>query len=260
MIEILSDILDFSETAMMTLFLVFVRVGGIMALMPGFGETFIPTRIRLAITVCISVITWPLLKTGLAEQAWAPLTVVGFIVAEAASGLLIGTAFRLMTAALQVAGSIAAQSTSLAQIAGAGVVPDPMPAIGNVLLMSGLALAMAMDLHLHVVGAVIYSYEVIPFGGFVSGEVLADWGLSRITAAFNLAFSLAAPFVIAAFVYNISLGAMNKAMPQLMVAFIGAPAITGGSLLLLLLAAPAIFSVWLGAFASVLENPFEVPR
>ncbi len=260
MLEILGDMLNFSETALMTAFLVFTRVGGIMALMPGFGELFIPARVKLLLAVGLAVIAWPLLTATLHEQVWTPLTVAAYIAAEAATGILIGAAFRLLTAALQVAGSIAAQSTSLAQIAGAGVTPDPTPAIGNILMITGLALAMALDLHLHVVGAILYSYDIIPFGGVLRGEIVAEWGLARVTHAFNLAFSLAAPFVIASFVYNISLGAMNKAMPQLMVAFIGAPAITGGSLILLLLATPLIFQTWLDAFSTTLEAPFEVPQ
>jgi len=45
-----------------------------------------------------------------------------------------------------------------------------------------------------------------------------------------------------------------------MVAFIGAPAITGGSLILLLLASPVIFQTWLGAFTETLEAPFAMPE
>ena len=56
---------------------------------------------------------------------------------------------------------------------------------------------------------------------------------------FALAFSLAAPFVTAALLYNIALGVINRAMPQLSVTFIGAPALTAGGLLLILVAALA---------------------
>ena len=49
-----------------------------------------------------------------------------------------------------------------------------------------------------------------------------------MAASFALALSLAAPFVIASLLYNVALGVINKAMPQLMVAFVGAPAITCG--------------------------------
>ena len=43
----------------------------------------------------------------------------------------------------------------------------------------------------------------------------------------RLAFTLAAPFVLVSVLYNLTLGVINRAMPQLMVVFVGAPVITG---------------------------------
>ena len=40
----------------------------------------------------------------------------------------------------------------------------------------------------------------------------------------------------------------NRAMPQLMVAFVGAPAISFGGLALLLIVAPFLLDVWRNAF------------
>lgn len=45
-----------------------------------------------------------------------------------------------------------------------------------------------------------------------------------------------------------------------MVAFIGAPAITAGTLLLLLLAAPVILQVWHGQLDATLADPLALPR
>ena len=66
--------------------------------------------------------------------------------------------------ALQLAGSIAAQSTALAQIFGAGVAPDPMPAIGNILMLAGITLAVASGLHVKAALAMARSYEILPMG------------------------------------------------------------------------------------------------
>jgi flagellar biosynthesis protein FliR len=88
--------------------------------------------------------------------------------------------------------------------------------------------------------------------------VLAQWGVGRVAHAFALAFVLAAPFVIGSCIYNLALGAINRAMPQLMVAFIGSPAITWGGLVLLMLAAPVMITVWLGAFQTYLTDPVTV--
>ena len=69
-------------------------------------------------------------------------------------------------------------------------------------------------------------------------------------------FAIAAPFVIAAMIYNIALGAINRAMPQLLVSFVGAPAITFGGIALLFLAAPIMLAKWLDVLHRFLANPF----
>jgi flagellar biosynthesis protein FliR len=68
------------------------------------------------------------------------------------------------------------------------------------------------------------------------------------------------PFTIAALVIaNLALGAINRAMPQLMVAFVGAPATVWGALALLAITAPAILAVWAAALDRVLAIPFGAP-
>jgi flagellar biosynthetic protein FliR len=49
-------------------------------------------------------------------------------------------------------------------------------------------------------------------------------------------------------------------MPQLMVAFIGAPAITAGGLLILMLAAPVILHFWGTQLDRTLADPLVLPR
>jgi flagellar biosynthetic protein FliR len=45
-------------------------------------------------------------------------------------------------------------------------------------------------------------------------------------------------------------------MPQLMVAFVGAPAIAIGALILLMIFAPLMLSVWLKALQNFAASPF----
>ena len=89
----------------------------------------------------------------------------------------------------------------------------------------------------------MFAPGVLPLSGEFSG-----WGVGKIGYTFGLGFTLAGPFVLAAVVYNLGLGVINKAMPQLMVAFVGAPAISFGGIALLLIASPFLLSIWLDAF------------
>lgn len=238
--------------------MVFLRIGAMMALLPAFGETVVPVRIRLALGLAFTLVVWPALHAGSPSWPDSAIGLWGLVLAEIGTGIFLGLVLRLFVITLQVTGTIAAQSTSLSQIFGGTAGADPLPAMGHVLLVAGLALAALLDLHVRVAQFLIISYDLIPAGHLPSPEMVAAAGVAEIGHSFALAFSLAAPFLIASLLYNVTLGVINRAMPQLMVAFVGAPAITAGGLFLLLLTAPVIVGLWSDELFGFLRAPFGI--
>lgn len=248
MIETLQPLLTLSTEVIWIGLLAFIRIGAVVFALPAFGEQAIPLRVKLGMAFAFTLAVAP---AASAELAAIPASFGGFLAAlvpEVVTGLFFGLLLRFFIFALQIAGTIAAQSTSLSQIFGGTAGVDPQPAMGHVLVTAGLALAALMDLHVHFVRYIIASYELVPAGQMISPGDIADLGVSRVGATFALGFSLAAPFAIASLIYNVTLGVINRAMPQLMVSFVGAPAITFGGLGLLFLCAPLMLSVWIEAF------------
>ena len=235
--------------------LIFFRVGALMALVPGLSEQFVPMRVKMGLAVAITAMIVPAVPPIAPDAVWDFNILIRMVLTEAVNGLLLGVALRLLIFALQTAGAIAAQSSSLSQIAG-GAAAEPLPAIGHILVFGAVALAMMMGLHTKLVIYLIASYDVLPAGAFPDPSDVAEWGISGVSRAFAMAFTLAAPFVIVAMIYNFALGVINRAMPQLMVAFVGAPVITFGGLALIFLLAPTILLVWNEALAEVLMDPF----
>jgi flagellar biosynthetic protein FliR len=233
--------------------LVFLRVGAVMALLPALGEASVPVRIRLVLTLAFTATVYPVVAGRLPED---PAPVDAGV--EVLAGLLLGMALRLMVLALQMAGAMAAQAASLSQLfATAGA--DPQPAIGTLFTVTALALAVQAGLHVDAARLLVASYDLLPAGSMPDGGRAADWGTAQVARAFGLAFSLAAPFVIAGMVWNLGLGVMNRAMPHLMVSFIAAPALSLGVLALLALSAPFILSVWTAALRATLGDPLAMP-
>jgi flagellar biosynthetic protein FliR len=249
----LADLAALVQTALVAGTAVFLRVGAAIAVLPAFGERSVPMRLRLVLALAFTLVVAPAVADRVTVADMRGL--LPLFATETLVGLAFGLLLRLFIFALQVAGAIAAQSTSLAQLFGNSAA-EPQPAIGHVLVVGGLALAAMADLHLHVARALIDTYDIFPPGTLIPADRLAAFGVGRIAATFALGFTLAAPFVLAAFVYNLALGAINRAMPQLMVAFVGAPAITGAGLALLALTAPMLLEVWRAALAGALADPF----
>lgn len=234
-------------------FLVFIRVSATVSLLPAFGERTVPMRIKLVIAIAFTAIVAPAVLQSPPAASTSALALL--VLTETLSGVLIGLGLRLFILALQTAGAIAAQSTSLSQILG-GAAIEPLPAIGYILTVAAMALAAMTGLHVKAAELMILSYDLLPIGLFAGSSDVADWGVAQVSRAFSLAFLLAAPFVIMSVLYNLALGVINKAMPQLMVAFVGAPVITLGGLFILFLAAPSMLSVWLSALDGFMIDPF----
>lgn len=242
--------------------IVFFRVAALVSLLPAFGEQSVPMRVRLCIALVFTMVVAPAIAPAIApsvvDGAAAGPGLLRFILTETLIGLALGIGVRLFVIALQTAGSIAAQSTSLAQLlGGAGV--EPAPAMGHLLMVAGLALAVTAGLHVQAARLLIESYQVFPAGFVPAAADLSAWGVARIARAFSLALGLAVPFVIASLIYNLTLGVINRAMPQLMVAFVGAPLITFGGLLLLFVSAPLLLMVWVNGLAVFMADPLAVP-
>lgn len=251
----LAELLDISNALLWQGIAVFFRVGALVALMPAFGERTVPARIKLVVVFAFVLVVAPAVPPVGVPVGFDTMTAL--LGTETLAGLVLGIGLRLFILALQTAGSIAAQATSLSQLLG-GASADPLPAMGYILIIGGLALAVMTGLHIKAAMLLILSYDLIPMGQFLSGDVISGWGVAQIARAFALAFTLAAPFVILSVIYNVALGAINKAMPQLMVAFVGAPVITAGGLFVLFLAAPIMLEHWLGALNSFLANPYRI--
>ncbi|SNT03892.1 flagellar biosynthetic protein FliR [Tropicimonas sediminicola] len=251
--EELTALAGIGQAGLLAGFVVFLRVGAAMAVLPAFGEQNIPPRIRLSLALAFTLIVAPAVDVSGVQAS--PAVLLPLLATEPLVGLAFGLVLRLMIFVLQMAGSMAAQSTSLSQLLG-GAAGEPLPAFGHVLVIGGLALAVLSGLHVRIAEALVASYVDFPIGLGIDSATLAEIWVARVGDAFALAFSLAAPFVIAAFLYNLALGAINRAMPQLMVVLVGAPAITAGGLALLALLAPLLLQLWLEVLQDVLADPF----
>lgn len=250
----LAEISPLMTAALWQFFVVFLRVGAFVSLMPAFGERSVPPRIKLVVALAFTLIVFPTVNIWQVDSSL--LSIIRLSLSETLSGLMLGLGIRMFVLALQTAGSIAGQSTSLAQILGSAAA-DPVPAMGYILVIGAIALAVMTGLHIKAAQLVIISYEFLPIGTFPNGSVLSKWGLDQIRRCFALAFTLAAPFVLISVLYNLALGVINKAMPQLMVAFVGAPVITAAGLLILCMAAPLILATWLTMVDDFIANPFQ---
>ena len=246
-LETLSDFVIANFSYVFPLMAVFTRMSIFVFLLPGLGETAISTRTRLVVALMMTWLITPLIGLG-AGSEWTITTMVTSLSFEALHGFVLGFSLRLMVFGLQIAGSIVSQSMSLSQVFGGGMTSEPNTTVSTILIMTGVTLLVTLDLHIRAFGMVVTTFETFPLGSAPDTGQLAYWMAEKCMSVFGFAVGLALPFLLLNFVYNLILGFVNKAMPQLMVSFVGMPFITGAGIVLLMLSASGLLLVWLKEF------------
>ncbi len=231
--------------------LIFVRIGAAMMLLPGIGEPYVATRVRLLLALTLALLLTPVLAGAVPpqpESAW----LLGLLVfGEVIIGVFIGTVARLFISALTTAGMIIAYSSSLAN----AMVNDPSAAqqgsiAGTFLTIVALLVIFALNLHHLMLRALVESYVL-----FVPGEALplGDFSdmIARVTAkTFVLSFQIASPFVAVALIFYLGMGLLARLMPQVQIFFVAMPLNISVGLIVMSLALPAVI-LW---FADRLEE------
>ncbi len=223
---------------------IFTRLSALLFFLPGIGERMMPVRVRLIVALALMLVLLPA-YAGDFEAPQRPSLIASMFAAEAVCGALIGFSIRIAVFAIQTAGAIMSQSLSLAQLFGSNISFDLETPISTLLMFAAVVMAVSAGIHFEAVNVLMMSYDIMPLGVFPGASAAGEWAAGRTAFAFSAALSLAFPFVILGFIYNLTIGAANRAMPQLMVAFVGIPAVTFAGFVLLAASAPVILTVWL---------------
>ncbi|MBU2605088.1 MAG: flagellar biosynthetic protein FliR [Alphaproteobacteria bacterium] len=226
----------------MSMFLLVVaRLSFVIFFMPGIGEQVVPVQLRLMILLAIAM---SMASTGVvAVPSLESLTGYGgLLLSELTIGFCLGAILRVSVWMLSIAGTIISQSIGLSQLLGVALEREAQSLTGSMLSMAGTAILLTADFHLNAIASLMRLYTDIPVGALSA----LDWDMliERSFSAVGFAVLLAWPFVAVNLLYNICLGFINKALPQLMVAFVGAPLMIGGGTILLALSVVGLLVVW----------------
>ncbi|WP_440959377.1 flagellar biosynthetic protein FliR [Oceanicaulis sp. LC35] len=204
--------------------MVFARMGGILMLMPGIGETSIPVRLRLAFALAFCFVIGPIVAPSLPAP---PDTLAGLGVTiglETLIGVMIGAASRILLTAGAIAGQIIGYQTGLAMAQSfdpaqgqAGVLP------AQFLNLIFIVIVLVTPLHQEMLLAAAGSYELMPAGQPPLWGDAAFWALELFIDAFTIGVQIASPLIVFGLVFYLGLGVLSRLMPQAQIFFIAMP-------------------------------------
>jgi flagellar biosynthesis protein FliR len=238
-----------------TFMLVFARIGAMVMLLPGLGESNIPVRIKLAIALMLTLVILPLHRGAYHVDMQSVVALLVLMLHEIIIGVVLGATARVTLAALQVAGSVIAQQLGLGFVTSI----DPTQGqqgllVGNFLTMLGITLLFATDSHHLVIAALSDSYAVFSPGDMLASGDVAALATRAFAAAFKIGMQLAAPFLVFGLVFNVGLGVLGRLMPQMQVYFVGVPLSILAGFLIFGLVLAAMMGTFLDYFVSVMHE------
>ncbi len=200
-----------------------MRIGSMLLSMPVIGTRLVPTRVKIILTLTLSVLVLPLLPEMPRVEA---LSVEGLLVSaqQILIGLSMGFTLQLVFGALMIAGESIAMSMGL----GFASMVDPtngvnVPVVSQFLIIVGTLLFLALGGHLMLIQLVVASFETLPVSATGVGRdnfhALAAWGSQMFVGALWLAI----PALISILVITLSMGVMTRAAPQLNIFSVGFP-------------------------------------
>lgn len=220
---------------------VVARLSFIVFFLPGIGEQVVPARVRALLLVAIAIA----LSSAGFLQAPSVTDLPGLftlLFSEIMIGFSLGVLLRMSIWMLTIAGTVIAQSIGLANFLGVALEHEAQTLTANILSMAGAAVLLTANFHVEVIASLARLYSDIPLGAIreIDGLML----LQNFYSAMSFALLLAWPFVAVNLLYNICLGFINKALPSLMVAFVGAPFMVGAGVALLALSSAGLLIAW----------------
>jgi len=214
--------------------LIFCRIGAAMMLLPGFGEVYVPQRYRLLLALVMAGLLTPVLSPILPALPASPAQVMIMVLGEITVGVFIGTLARMMVAALETAGMIVSLQLGLSAATMFNPLADqngsPLPAAFYGML--GIVLIFLTDLDHLMLRSAVDSYGLFRPGALPPLGDLAGTVVRFAAGSFQLAFEMAAPFIIVGLVFFVALGIIARLVPQLQVLFIAQPLQILGGLVL----------------------------
>ena len=205
-------------------FLIFMRVGVVMSLIPAFSEQYITKKSRLLLALAISLVVLPVLKDKFPAAPTTVEALVYLMFVEAFIGFFVAMTIKLVFEALQIAGVFISNQTGLAaaQIFNPGLAQQGA-LYGALLYSSGIFLVFATDTHHLFIQAMVGSYQMFPPGEMAPIGDFSEMITKTVSKSWLIGFQLSGPVLLISFVIHLGMGMVAKLVPSINIFFVSLP-------------------------------------
>ena len=201
----------------------FVRVSAVVMTSPVFGSRSVPTRIKLIVSLALTIIVVPILPATPVVEVLS-LDSMFITAQQILIGVAIGFTTQLVFSAVITGGQTIAMQMGL----GFSLMMDPQngqqaPVLSQFYVVFVLLVYISLNGHLVLVQTLVDSFRFLPISldtlSLNSIWQIVTWG----SEIFKGAIAIAIPAIASLLVVNLAFGVMTRSAPQLNIFAIGFP-------------------------------------
>ena len=236
------------QTFLVLIGLSFARLVSFFSIVPFFGGSAVPARVKVATAMALVVILYPALAATVAVDqplGFGPVGFIGLLAKETLVGFTLGFVASLVFEAVQVAGRIVDfQRGSTMGDLYAPQLESSVSELGQFKLQLAIVIFIVIGAHRFFIGALLRSYEFIPALNYP--RISAGWSpaveliVVMTASVFSIGLQLAAPALIALLLTDLFFGIINRVAPQVNVFFLSMPVKMLVGIIVLLLVLPML--------------------
>jgi flagellar biosynthetic protein FliR len=226
--------------------MVLTRISAFFLILPVFGWRSIPVRVKVAITVLLTIFFSMIIPVPVNVGETSPIEAVLLLANEATYGLALGLIVTCIFATVKFSGRIIERQMGLAM----AQILDPLTGeraqpLGSLLEMIFILLFLSANGHHLFLMIISRSYESFPAGSIPTIPVLAEGVISAGSTMLLHGLKLAAPTLAAFIILMVVLAVLARMVPEMNILFISLPLRVGLGLLMV-----AIFMPFISSFVS----------
>lgn len=205
----------FNQNTIEYLLLILTRVSAFIFIAPFFGETSVPARVKVSISIWVTVLIF--YSMPITQLSYSTVIDYGILVVkEALTGLLIGFSAFICNTIIQFSGKIIDMDIGLSMAEVFNPIMQMSTGLtGSLYSYLLMMLLIVSNMHIFLLNAMVDSYSLVPINGIKLGSTMYDTVIGFVINYFAIGFRIVLPIFAAILILNCVLGIMAKVAPQM---------------------------------------------
>jgi len=261
MLSLASSLTDLAVEKIELFILALIRIATIIFLLPAFSQTTVPSTVKAAISLLLAILVFPQMPLISFTIANSPVFFFMIVLEQVFIGLMIGFAASFLWYFIVMGGEWIARDIGLMQGTMNPFTEFQSDVFSILLVILLIVLFLATGGHYFFIRILFESFQYIPIGNFVwDTRSFAAILILLSASSFVVAFQFAAPVMGALFLCTVSLGLMNRVMPQLQVWILGIPVKVFMGVIILIYSLPLMVQLFNVNFEQLQRALFAILR